>query len=113
VFGGDEQAGRFALEALGRAGCRGELAVGADAPDSGDFILLQEEADGLDAVLRLRLRGFRAPILLAGVGPADPDAWFGPETGIVERLRTPYTVRSLREAIVRLGIRLGKPERSE
>ena len=112
VMGGDEQAARFAVEALARAGCRAELAVEVDAAVGTDFILLQEEDGALDAVLRLRERGFRLPILLAGVGPADPEAWFGPDTGIVERLRTPYTLGSLREAITRMGIPLSRRDRS-
>ena len=92
VMGGDEQAGRFAIEALGRVGCRAVLAgdgtEGPLTPDSRDFILLQDDAAGVEPVLRLRERGFWMPILLAGSGLEDLDAW-GPEAGVVERLRTP------------------------
>ena len=112
VMGGDEQAGRFAVEALGRAGFRAEIASDDSlAPEWRDFILLQDDSGGVEPVLRLRERGFRMPILLAGAGPGDEFAP-GDETGVVERLRTPYTLQSLREAILRLGIPISGRGRS-
>lgn len=101
----DPQARRYLQEALSRAGFASEACNDVQAilqPDrtaGHAFVILDDHGAGLDVVRRLRETGAAIPALLISGRAHPPEDLRLPA---LEHLSTPFTLRTLREAITRV-----------
>jgi len=100
----DPQARRYLQEALSRAGFASEACSDIQAilePDrtaGHSFVILDDHDSSHDVMRRLRKTGAAIPAILIS-GRANPSE--DPEVPALEHLSTPFTLRTLREAIFR------------
>ena len=104
----DPQARRYLQEALSRAGFASEACSDPQAilePDRTEghaFVILDDHVSSHDVMRRLRKAGAAIPaILISGRTRSSED----PQVPALEHLSTPFTLRTLREAIARVCTR--------